>query len=84
MGYWYIKKSVLSSFSMLSNINISVLTKNASQEAFSLACEVFVDASVLHKAMDVSLAEYRIYMQSAFEEMRQQNLSLVAHEAAEV
>jgi len=63
---------------LTSKIEISRMTRESSQEAFSLACEVFVEASVLHTTMNVSLEEYRDYMDSSFETMRNQDLSLVA------
>lgn len=57
---------------------ISPLTNDVSANAFSLVCEQFVDASVLHTATDVTLSEYRHYMRDSFEFMRAQDLSLVA------
>jgi len=54
------------------------MTNDVSDQAFSLVCDVFVDASVLHTAMNVSLVEYRCYMASSFAAMREQNFSLVA------
>lgn len=60
------------------NIDILPLSKENSDAAFSLACSVFVDASVLHEAVGVSIKEYREYMRGSFETMRKQELSLVA------
>jgi len=59
-------------------IEISRMTQDVSQEAFSLACEVFVKASPLHTAMKVTIEEYRDYMALSFVKMRTQNLSLIA------
>jgi len=53
-------------------IAISPMTKETAQEAFTLACKVFVEASVLHSAMGVSTAEYRSYMKSSFDKMWKQ------------
>jgi len=54
------------------------MTEKTSQEAFSLACEVFVNASVLHTAMNVSIQEYRHYMDAYFDSICSQSLSLIA------
>jgi len=54
------------------------MTKDHAEEAFSLACKVFVEGSVLHAAMDISVEEYRRYMEVSFNSMLNQALSLVA------
>jgi len=59
-------------------VEISRLSERSSDEAFSLACNVFVDASVLHTAVGVTHAEYREYMRTSYEVMWRQGLSLVA------
>jgi len=43
-------------------IEISLLTNENSSAAFALVCQRFVEGSVLHKAVGVSLAEYREYL----------------------
>ncbi len=59
-------------------ITILPLNENNAAEAFSLACKVFVDASVLHTATGVGIEEYQSYMKSSFMTMISQGLSLVA------
>lgn len=61
-----------------SNIEIKRLTSESAADAFSLACEVFVDASVLHSATGVTIEEYQNYMNDSFDAMWRQGLSLVA------
>lgn len=60
------------------NIDITRMTVENYRDAFSLACEIFAEASVLHKAVSISIDEYRDYMRTPFEAMWQQGLSLVA------
>ena len=48
--------------------------------AFALATEVFVARSVLHRALDVGLAEYRRYLAPSFAAMIAEGLSVVAVE----
>ena len=66
---------------LVTGINICRLTVDKSDAALSLACQVFANGSVLHKALDISIEEYREYMRVPFELMLEQNLSLVAVEA---
>lgn len=61
-----------------SNVEISKLSRENSSPAFSLACKVFAQESVLHKATGVSIEDYREYLNAPFEAMREQQLSLVA------
>jgi len=67
---------------LTNNIAISRMTNDSAQEAFSLACEVFVEASAPHTAMKVSIEEYRNYMRLPFEAMRGQGLSLIAKDTS--
>jgi len=60
------------------DVEISPMTREISSTAFSLACKIFADASVLHTAVDISIEEYREYMQASFDAMWKQGLSLVA------
>ena len=64
--------------SQFDDLDISLLTSENSGHAFELVCEVFVEGSVLHKAVGVSLDEYREYLSGSFQIMLQQGLSLVA------
>ena len=64
--------------SQCDDLDISLLTSENSGHAFELVCEVFVEGSVLHKAVGVSLDEYREYLSGSFQIMLQQGLSLVA------
>jgi len=59
------------------NVKISRLTSDCASDAFSLACEVFVEASVLHAAINISVEEYKHYLAGSFEAMWRQGLSLV-------
>lgn len=70
------------SYHDIANVQIKTMTKASSAEAFSLACKVFVESSVLHNAVKISLDEYRTYMHSAFEGMWAQGLSVVATDLA--
>jgi len=71
-------KGKLEAVQILTEPKIECLTSESSAEAFSLVCKVFVEASVLHTAMNISIEEYREYMASSFEVMRNQNISLIA------
>ncbi len=62
----------------INSVEITPMTSDNSHEAFSLACKVFVNASVLHTAMDVTFKEYREYMRASFEVMWKQGLSIIA------
>lgn len=63
------------------NIVVSRVTKQNANAAFTLACEVFVDSSVLHAAVGISNEEYRDYMRLPFKWMWEQGLSLIATDA---
>jgi len=54
------------------------MTNDYAPQAFTLACEVFVEASVLHTAVGISVEEYQRYMDASFKAMISQGLSLVA------
>lgn len=59
-------------------VAISRLTPDACEAAFSLACQVFVDGSVLHQALGIPLDEYRAYFRGPFTTLLAHDLSLVA------
>jgi len=63
---------------LINRIEIQSMTKDHAQEALALSCEVFVEASALHSAIDISVKEYRQYMDAPFRAMVCQGLSLVA------
>lgn len=54
------------------------MDQDHAQEAFALACEVFVAASVLPTAIGVPIDKYRNYMEVSFNVMLSQGLSLYA------
>jgi len=60
------------------SIEITRLTTENADDALTLACNVFTDASVIHAAVGVTTAEYRDYMRIPFEAMWRQGLSLIA------
>ena len=59
-------------------IEIHPLTPISQQAAFDLVSEVFVNASTLHKALNINLEEYRPYLQASFDEMASSGLSVAA------
>ncbi|MEP1444346.1 MAG: hypothetical protein ABJK39_15165 [Hyphomicrobiales bacterium] len=59
-------------------INFRPLTPLDHQVAFDLVTEVFVNASTLHKALDITLEEYRPYLKASYDEMASSGLSVVA------
>jgi len=61
-----------------SRIYIERMTSEHAAKAFNIACDVFVNASVLHTAVGVTLEDYRRYMHTPFNAMQKQGLSLVA------
>ena len=64
--------------SYLMPIQFHPLTSTHEQAAFDLVTEVFVNASTLHKALNISLEEYRPYLKASYEEMASSGLSVVA------
>ena len=59
-------------------IQFHPLTPTHQQAAFDLVTEVFVNASTLHKALNISLEEYRPYLKASYEDMASSGLSVVA------
>lgn len=60
------------------DIVIESMTDDNAHESFELASRIFVESSVLHVAVDISLEDYREYIFASFESVRQQGLSLAA------
>ena len=58
-------------------IQFHPLTPTHQQAAFDLVTEVFVNASTLHKALNISLEEYRPYLKASYEDMASSGLSVV-------
>ncbi|MEP3629828.1 MAG: hypothetical protein ABJN04_07500 [Hyphomicrobiales bacterium] len=59
-------------------IQFHPFTAPTSQAAFDLVTQVFVNASTLHKALNISLEEYRPYLRTSFDEMVLEGLSIAA------
>ena len=59
-------------------IQFHPLTTPTSQAAFDLVTQVFVNASTLHKALNIGLEEYRPYLRTSFDEMVLEGLSITA------
>ena len=59
-------------------IQLHLLTPSHQQATFDLVTEVFVNASTLHKALDINLEEYRPYLQISYDDMASSGLSVVA------
>jgi len=62
----------------MSDIDICPFSSEHSDPAFALTSRVFVDTSVLHKTVGVSIEEYRQYLRGSFDAMQEQQLSLLA------
>lgn len=60
------------------NIEITSMRRECASDAFSLVCNIFVEASVLHNAVDITIDEYREYLHGSFDEMWRQGLSIIA------
>ena len=60
---------------------VSPLAPDLLDPAFDLATRAFVDASTLHRALGIGLAEYRAYLRPSFEAMAAQDLSVAATDA---
>ena len=63
---------------MTNHIKYVLLRPDHIEQAFSLACRRFVQGSVIHQALGISVDEYRGYIRTPFISMCNQNLSLVA------
>ena len=61
---------------------IRPLTEKDLESAFTLASDVFVRASTLHRALGAGLDEYRRYLRPSFENMITEGLSVGAFEQA--
>lgn len=59
-------------------IQFQPLTTPKQRAAFDLVTEAFVNASTLHKALNIGLEEYRPYLQVSFDQMASSGLSVVA------
>jgi len=59
-------------------IEITPIENQFTEETFSLLTKIFVSESVLHKAMDISLQEYRHYLWESFKGMTQRDIVLIA------
>ncbi len=64
--------------SKLEDISITRLSDEYANEAFLLACKVFVQSSVLHTAVGADLEEYQHYMRPSYDAMIAGGLSTVA------
>ncbi len=59
-------------------INIQSLDSARLEQAFELSTQVFIEASSLHKALGIGLAQYQCYLRKPFENMVAEGLSLAA------
>lgn len=59
-------------------IKITSLTSKHVEAAFTLATEVFIENSTLHKALEIDLKTYRDYLQPCFNAMIAEGISVVA------
>ena len=62
----------------LEDITIIPLHKQHEKDALTLVCNQFATGSVLHKAMDISVDEYKTHVQKTFSLVIEEGLSVVA------
>ena len=59
-------------------ITIRPLDPAQTDAAFTLATQVFVEGSTLHRALGIALPDYRAYLRPSFEAMVRESLSMMA------
>ena len=62
----------------MQTVDVIPLTSAQADEAFALATSVFIEGSTLHKALGITLSEYRAYLRPSFDAMVSKNLSVAA------
>ena len=63
-------------------ISLHSLDQTQAAAAFDLATEVFVAGSTLHRALGITLGEYRAYLRPSFQQMVAEGLSVVTIDEA--
>lgn len=60
------------------SFDIRPIDTSLSEAAFLLATQVFAESSTLHRALNISLDEYRDYLRPSFQQMLAEGLSVAA------